>query len=146
MVDFDPFNFDRLSRGECCYFFKYVRTHFCEAPLSHVFTCPRNCSQQNAPGGFRENFTDYQSTYPDDLQSDLYGRLTCIRDAVERYTWHAVREKRREKEGSFNFEVLFDFQKPLSLMFARNSISTQTRKYVTELIFDVSCAKFLVYF
>ena len=62
----------------------YSDVHISSKHLCHVFTCSCYHSQKNAPGEFRENFTDYQSIYPDDLQSDLYGRcLTCIRDAVE---------------------------------------------------------------
>jgi len=84
MADFDPFNFDRLWRGECCY--SLCILHISPNTSTSRIYVPnvpsRNRSQKNAPGEFRENFTDYQSTYPDDLQSDLHGILR-IRDAVE---------------------------------------------------------------
>jgi len=64
-------------------FFMYItHTHFSEHLYVTYLRAQRNRSQTNAPGDFRENFTDYQSTYPDDLQSDLYGILR-VRDAVE---------------------------------------------------------------
>jgi len=62
-------------------FFMYI-THFSKHLYVTYLRAQRNRSQKNAPGEFRENFTDYQSIYPDDLQSDLHGILR-IRDAVE---------------------------------------------------------------